>query len=527
LETWPPDLFAITSLILRESGAYRLAASPPRRCKLPTNRDWKDRIAQNAEQWRKWLVTRSRRLYPERLNALKKGFLEALSLSLASLSSPDPVPKTHWESFCVLLELHALADQACEGLGIPSATPGVYRDYFYEANTLLSDTGSLSRFHSSRIRVLPKLRTPQVGITLRSLSHFVCIDDSGVDVEWLTHPVRCPDVDTSPEEEEQLNLLALPWPMSLDERAFRAVKEPPPSLPSETFGFFELDLKSNVRQSFFQRLISAARKEVRSVHGVVLPESALTERQADHLQEILGSLGVPLLLTGVRGQGKNFARLGFPRTDRRTDGVPEPPLAYLENYPQHKHHRWRVERRQIDQYDIAKALSPELIWWEDIHIHPRALRFLCVNSWLTLCHLICEDLARLEPVGSLIRAVGPTLVIALLQDGPQLEERWPGRYATVLAEDPGSSVLTLTSLGMALRSKPRDPRRDARRPTVALWKDPLTGTTQLNLNREADALLLKLRVKRDLEWTADGRPADKGSAGSAVLVLDNYEQIRA
>jgi hypothetical protein len=46
------------------------------------------------------------------------------------------------------------------------------------------------------------------------------------------------------------------------------------------------------------------------------------------------------------------------------------------------------------------------------------------------------------------------LLIALLMDGPQLKSRWSGRYAGVLAEDPGSSVLTLTSLGMALRSRP-------------------------------------------------------------------------
>jgi hypothetical protein len=51
-----------------------------------------------------------------------------------------------------------------------------------------------------------------------------------------------------------------------------------------------------------------------------------------------------------------------------------------------------------------------------------------------------------------MNAIGPNLVIALLMDGPQLENRWPARYATVLAEDPGSAVLTVTSLGMVRRS---------------------------------------------------------------------------
>lgn len=68
--------------------------------------------------------------------------------------------------------------------------------------------------------------------------------------------------------------------------------------------------------------------------------------------------------------------------------------------------------------------------------------------------LVCEDLARQDPAADLIRAVGPNLLIALLMDGPQLSGRWPARYASVLAEDPGTSVLTLTSLGMAERSRP-------------------------------------------------------------------------
>jgi hypothetical protein len=58
-----------------------------------------------------------------------------------------------------------------------------------------------------------------------------------------------------------------------------------------------------------------------------------------------------------------------------------------------------------------------------------------------------EDLARPDPVGDLVRSVGPNLVIALLMDGPQLRARWSGRYAMSLADDPGSFVLSVTSLG--------------------------------------------------------------------------------
>ena len=48
----------------------------------------------------------------------------------------------------------------------------------------------------------------------------------------------------------------------------------------------------------------------------------------------------------------------------------------------------------------------------------------------------------------------------------------------MLADDPGSSVLTLTSHGMVERSRP--PGRDASR-VVALWKDPTRGVREIPL----------------------------------------------
>ena len=101
-----------------------------------------------------------------------------------------------------------------------------------------------------------------------------------------------------------------------------------------------------------------------------------------------------------------------------------------------------------------------------------------MSEWLNFCVLICEDLARQDPVSELIRAVGPNLVVALLMDGPQLEHRWAAKYATVLAEDPGSSVLTVTSLGMARLSRP--PKKPVSR-AVALWKDPVSGAVEVAL----------------------------------------------
>ena len=128
--------------------------------------------------------------------------------------------------------------------------------------------------------------------------------------------------------------------------------------------------------------------------------------------------------------------------------------------------------------------------------------------------LICEDLARQDPIGEILRAVGPNLVIALLMDGPQLAARWSARYATVLADDPGCSVLTLTSIGMAQLSRPagKPPSR-----VVALWKDAITAEPiEVSLPDGADALVLTLSAEYHEEWSADGR-SDNESTGYAVL----------
>ena len=67
---------------------------------------------------------------------------------------------------------------------------------------------------------------------------------------------------------------------------------------------------------------------------------------------------------------------------------------------------------------------------------------------------VCQDLAAIDDVAELVRSVGPTVIYTPLLDGPQLSSRWSARYASVLADDPGSAVLTLTSYGMVQRSRP-------------------------------------------------------------------------
>jgi hypothetical protein len=140
---------------------------------------------------------------------------------------------------------------------------------------------------------------------------------------------------------------------------------------------------------------------------------------------------------------------------------------------------------------------------------------------LTLVSLVCEDLAEHDDIAQLVRAVGPTVVFAVLLDGPQLSSRWAARYASVLADDPGSAVLTLTSFGMVERSRPH--RRDVS-PIIALCKDSVSGFREIPLETGAHAVVLTVCMDRATRRSADGRwPVDNGTRTFGVAV----HQIRA
>jgi hypothetical protein len=176
---------------------------------------------------------------------------------------------------------------------------------------------------------------------------------------------------------------------------------------------------------------------------------------------------------------------------------------------QNKHHPWSLDEVQILQYHLGGALHPHVRWWEAMEVPRRAVRFIVLGDQITMVSLVCEDLAQIDDVAEVIRSVGPTFVFAPLLDGPQLTSRWAARYASVLADDPGSAVLTLTSYGMVQRCRPHG--LDSSR-VIALWKDPVRGFRQIPLESGAQGVLLTVCGGRTTRRTADGRwPIDNAS----------------
>jgi hypothetical protein len=99
-------------------------------------------------------------------------------------------------------------------------------------------------------------------------------------------------------------------------------------------------------------------------------------------------------------------------------------------------------------------------------------------------------------------------------DGPQVKSRWSGRYASILSDDPGSSVIALTSLGMVKRDTTFGLSR-----VIGLWSEHSGKKLQeIGLAEGAEAVLLILKLGEVNEKTADGR--QEREATSVLRLLD-------
>jgi hypothetical protein len=505
--SWPPDIFAVAASVLEKSGAYIHLVSdwPPNpQSKRNKRRVWVQGIRKIAKQWRKTAV--QSRQPPRQVMIWWKHLLDHADIRLDEIHDTRTV-------YDALLQLCVAADEASMGAGIPNRKAKKLDPFQLAVRKHFADqtkTGSTlcKTIDRSKLCVLPKLHVPQSGMTIRSISHHLALCPTGdVDAQWIEVPVQ--------RDEHCLNLLLIPWPEATTPKHFRMMEKTQVDMPPE-FGFFVYDRPSqspNDMCSLAMDLFSNARELVGRIDGVILPELALSTTEYSCLRDAVNREGA-FLLCGIRdpglGQepGRNFLSVDLPI----------PPLApdsYLIHYEQPKHHRWLLDKRQIVQYGLGGTLDLRKSWWEWMRLERRELKFCAMYPWLTFCALICEDLARQDPVAQIVRSVGPNLVLALLMDGPQLAERWSARYATVLADDPGSSVLTLTSIGMAQMSRPPHVRTSSR--IVGLWKDAHTGDpVPIELPLGSDAVLLSLNAQYKEEWSADGR-SDLCAAGVPVF----------
>jgi hypothetical protein len=411
------------------------------------------------------------------------------------------------------------SDAACVGLGVSISNDS----FLATAQAVLGRNDRRSfclHIPVDKLVVLGKQHTPQRGCTIRSLSHNLALcTPSEIQAHWdgPYQPIAG-DLDV-------FNLLLLPWPTEVQAADFHVATRRS-GVPSDVADassphrYFDYAPRISLTPSRLARRVARALDRATThadqIHGIVLPELALTPQQFLAV-EALAVQRRAVLISGLRrpaspgtyGMPVNSCAIqpmGLTAISRDSAGRIDS-MRNLMRREQLKHHRWCLDRGQILQYELGGRLPASRNCWERIFIGPRDINFITMDSWLTMCVLICEDLARQEPVAEVIRAVGPNLVFALLMDGPQLRNRWPSRYASVLAEDPGCSVLSMTSLGMSRRSRPRPESGDTvdKGSTIALWRDAVYGEREIALDTGHDACVLSLVCKSDQEFTIDGR----------------------
>jgi hypothetical protein len=499
---WPPDLFHVCAYLLKKTGAYRNVIDNGFQIDVEFELDESAKMKM-LDEWleevQTCMIGTEKIKLPEKISSLKKRLVELSDEvtfnQLRVLNDGNAKKLSKY-----LITALALADQACGGFGLPGK-PGFRRIkkalIYYVANSLLVTRGSLSSLSKFSGVVVPKMRTPQTGLTIRSLSLHLAFLETEVEIMWRSVPWVNLDQNT-------LNVLCVPWPEKIDNIDFENQSD-----TFENVRYFSYNKKpSNVSLESVIETLKATNQERCRVHLVVFPELSLEYNQ---YRSFLGRLkeeyeneasclnSIPMVVGGITFADKDYNAVVL--------------AVYFSGkwymMLQTKHHRWKLTRSQIIQYELTGTFSVEREWFEGISISQRRLSFFSPNSWLTLCPLICEDLAQLEPVSEVIRGVGPSLLIALLMDGPQLKERWPARYASIFADDPGTAVLTLTSLGMLKRSKTFS-ATEQNEVTVGLWKDQLNGWANIDVgkNKSNSTALLTLSASMKTEFSADGRNDD-------------------
>lgn len=514
--SWPPNVFLILYTLLEYTDKYRLIVSPQSHFK------WYQSDREDAENlsiiWKKYLESLGQRkrfpvqqkqiLSSELNNIFSDKYLELdvydllndpiftksafkLLVSVDELFSNINICDTKYDDVLefILLYRAAIFNNARRKL---NSAKGINENDDFSGLPNLADNDSKFGF------VTFKTSIPQSGLTINNLCHNLTVIKPAVKPSVIANKL-----DSTSFDKKSYNILFLPWPLDVESDSFMKSQDKNIEM-NGYFDFFDYSPASEVNLSHFYSALISTIERVGKIDLIVLPECAINEKMFNRLKDILfEAFGEksPSLLAGIYGRdvekscSKNAAKLAFIGEARKFDSV-----------EQKKHHRWFLDRSQLRAYNLSGALDPSKKWWENISVDRRNLLILHTMNGVRLCPLICEDLARQEPVAQAVRATGPNLVVSLLLDGPQLKGRWPGKYSAVLSDDPGASVFSVTALGMTMRSTGLgdEPSRG-----VALWSEPNNGAETLELADNGIGLIVELEICEDELWSMDGRVKSK------------------
>ena len=234
---WPPNTFAVTSDILSKTGAYRyvlykgweekeqIEGQKRQEYLEEQSKFWVQRVCEDISN----LFDFKRRSFDNNskdylITITKNIHQTSKSINFNQLRVVNQEKNTNQNNLQVkelivkLINLHCIADEACTGLGISGSATGPNAIFNCIANLLLISTGSLSTFTKHLGIVLPKLRTPQTGLSIRSLSHHLTYHKTEVEVMWRNFPWVS-------IQENTLNILCICWPYTMNNSFFRIEPE--------------------------------------------------------------------------------------------------------------------------------------------------------------------------------------------------------------------------------------------------------------------------------------------------------------
>lgn len=570
---WPPDAFAVAALLLERAGVYQLLSpgtsdlfdSPWKTIDPSTKTRW----MAAGDQWR--LNPR----VPDLVRQLWDQLLHDGSTAIFGKFPGMGNPISPWIEAAIGILI--IADQASVEAGYLKASSDlesigwvaqtiikfekVWQDRLRERQKLPpadghllvgSHTYSVTQMASQDlVAVQPKAKTSQVGATLRTMTHNLALlpPPSRMAATWQ----RTTGGTTS--DALGLNLLLVPFPYEIEPEWFEGIEEfqvdGSGTKTSRGWGWFDLRQKwlpadKQIFVDFVSALIRKAELADGEVDGVIFPEYSVSWEYHEALVEHLAAKhpGVEFVVSGSRTNCEaNEGNFAITSSIGQHDGRPS-----IQTNSRGKHHRWRLDKGQIETYGLDQRLNPALMWWEGIALHRRQVHTHVFRNASCFTTFICEDLARSDPGHETVRALGPSIVFCLLMDSVQIKTRWPARYATGLSEDPGTSVLTFTSRALIHRANEVEGDRESKRSpekrargeayaraanwAVAMWKNDTAEPVELHCPPGDQAILLSLKSKMVSETTYDDRELVPGThwefkSAHTIRLGDDSSELRA
>ncbi len=507
---WPCNAFALCSSLITKHGGYRLLVSPEKTSSW-TLADTEE-VIKVGKKWRDFINTDLKNIGTFDVSEINDLLLSVFEYKNLNISVDDLTKDPEFKKS--LLKICLCADESFKDVTVLSPIDSSISGRVVEFLILNNEEYEfqLAFTNKSFGTVHYKSTICQSGISINSVTNKLTLISPEITLKYVERLK-----DDRWAKRDNYNVLILPWPLKVDRTDFNEVSGSKVQEMDSDFGFFEYSPKMSKDKENVDSILDEFFKEFDEVDLVVLPECALQSAQAelffDEIRLYCETNGkyIPTFISGVyeRGEEHKFGvnALKLFTVSGQHNGEEIEPSTAVDYVEQHKHHRWFLDRAQLHNYKLGNRLSPKRKWWEFTKVDERSLiSYYCQRQDIQVSPLICEDLARQDPVAPVIRALGPNLIIALLLDGPQIKTRWPGRYASLLSEDPGSSVLSITPLGMTMRSDGTGfpPSR-----TVGFWSESNGSYRELSLNEGKRAIVLTLEPNRQSQWSADGRKSER------------------